>query len=644
MLVVVLAGNTLAQNTSLPAPENLVAQSPAELQPRVLLSWSSPAGGWFFKVYRSTGDTSAFQWIGIAQTTKFEDRTVNPGVLYHYYVSAAVFADSILRESGRSNIAGVRAYALPPGPKGIIAGRVLDQVSGLPISKVRIRFFKVLVAPNRTVETSTDPAGGFVAVLDTGSYLVKAEELAITVAAPHHMAEWYDDASTPETAHPVVVRLEDTTRIDFWLSPLTPAPYAYVSGLVTDADGSPLGGAAVALVRPIQEMNEYATISASTPGIGVEEKIIPGIGYSRGVVWVGYTNPSGKFFAQVLSGRQYVALAAKDGFYPEAYDNTSDPTQAALLTIRGDTSGINFSLTPVEGGTGSMQGTVQDEDGSEVPARIILFPRPKGGNDRPTVFVFTDSTGTFESNDIPAGTYNILAVPYSDYSAAYYRAGMSSVSWLDADTVVVNGNSAALTITLPRLQGNGLTRISGRVLSAGLSGLPGVRVVARAQDGTIAGYGLTEPSGHYSVNALSSGSVTLFVDRFRFNLVQAPITVPQNTFSLSGVDFILTDSYPTGVPEEGTAPQRTRLHQNYPNPFNPFTTIAYDVAEPAEIQLRVFDILGRDVALLAGGMHQVGTYTAVLDGSTLSSGVYFCVLTVNGVRSDTRVARMVLVK
>jgi hypothetical protein len=346
----------------------------------------------------------------------------------------------------------------------------VDQVSGLPIVKVRIRFFRMLASTDRLIEAATDPSGWYTAQLDTGRYLIRAEELALTVTQAAHVPEWHDNAATPETATMVPVRAGDTTRANFALTPGSPDLFAYISGMVTDDKGVPLSGAAVAFVRPIQEMNAYAAVSNTSPGRGSEEKVIPGIGHTRGVVWLGFTNPSGKFFAQVVAGRPYVAMAAKDGFYPELYENTSDPTQATILTIRDDTTGINFSLTSKAGGTGTMQGTVRDEEGSEVPARIILFPRPKTGDENPAVFVHTDSTGVFEFNNLPPATYSVLAVPYSDCSAAYYKAGATSVvSWMDADTVVVNGIPAAIAITLSRLQHDGLTRISGHILAANRS-------------------------------------------------------------------------------------------------------------------------------------------------------------------------------
>lgn len=649
ILSIIILGLCLAshaQTTQPPVPTNLIGQSPPELQPRVLLTWNAPAGPWFFKVYRSTPDTTNFQWIGISQARTFEDPAVLAGVLYHYVVTAAVFQDSVIREGSRSKIATVRAYGLPPGPKGVITGRVIDDVTGAPLPKVRIRFFQLLAAANRGVELATDAAGLYRAEVDTGSYLIRAEEVSLTAQLPVHAPEYFENAATPETATPVRVRLNDTTRVNFGLRPNTPAPYAYVSGVVTDDKGVPIAGAAVAFVRPIQELNTLAATTAITPGLGSEATTIPGIGYTRGVVWVGFTNPSGKYFAQLLSNRAYIAMAAKDGYLSELFDNASDPTQATIITVRDDTTGINFSLTKsAPTNTGQMQGTVTTPEGDDVPARIILFPRPKGGDDRPAVFVHTDSTGVFTVEELEAGSYSILAVPYSEYAPAYYKSGtVGAISWLDADTVVVNGSPAALTIKLPPLQSGGLASISGRVLAANRAALSGVRVVARKGDGSIGAYGLTDPMGYYSIDAVSTGSLTLFVDRFNYSLIQAPVTIGQNTYSLTNVDFILSTTYPTAAEDEPTVPHETRLYANYPNPFNPSTVIAYDIAVAGRVELRVYDLLGRDVGLLVNGVQGAGRHAALFDAGGLPSGVYFYRLTLEGSERVLRTGRMMLVR
>ncbi len=66
-----------------------------------------------------------------------------------------------------------------------------------------------------------------------------------------------------------------------------------------------------------------------------------------------------------------------------------------------------------------------------------------------------------------------------------------------------------------------------------------------------------------------------------------------------------------------------RLYQNYPNPFNPSTTINYTLAQSGFVQLKVYDLLGREVAVLVNEDKQIGNYKVEFDAAYLSSGVYF---------------------
>jgi hypothetical protein len=76
------------------------------------------------------------------------------------------------------------------------------------------------------------------------------------------------------------------------------------------------------------------------------------------------------------------------------------------------------------------------------------------------------------------------------------------------------------------------------------------------------------------------------------------------------------------------------LAQNYPNPFNPMTTITYQLSAETHIDLKVFDILGREVATLEHANKHAGTHTAVFNPKNLASGIYICRLQAgNGTRS-----------
>jgi len=83
--------------------------------------------------------------------------------------------------------------------------------------------------------------------------------------------------------------------------------------------------------------------------------------------------------------------------------------------------------------------------------------------------------------------------------------------------------------------------------------------------------------------------------------------------------------------EIGSAPRVFALSQNYPNPFNPTTTIEFTLEHDGHVTLKVYDILGREVATLLDDTRQAGVYQqAIFDATRVSSGVYIAVLQSGG--------------
>ncbi|MDH4070582.1 MAG: ASPIC/UnbV domain-containing protein, partial [Ignavibacteria bacterium] len=99
----------------------------------------------------------------------------------------------------------------------------------------------------------------------------------------------------------------------------------------------------------------------------------------------------------------------------------------------------------------------------------------------------------------------------------------------------------------------------------------------------------------------------------------------------------------TGVREiTSTVPERAGLDQNYPNPFNPSTAISFRITQRGPVRLTVFDLLGREQAVLVDEIMEPGSYRAKFDAvDRASSGVYFYRLQTNGF-TETR--RMILLK
>ncbi|MCA9734484.1 MAG: T9SS type A sorting domain-containing protein [Deferribacteres bacterium] len=82
--------------------------------------------------------------------------------------------------------------------------------------------------------------------------------------------------------------------------------------------------------------------------------------------------------------------------------------------------------------------------------------------------------------------------------------------------------------------------------------------------------------------------------------------------------------------DEEPSPLEMSLSQNYPNPFNHKTTILYSLAKPAHVVLKVYDLLGRQVAVLVDDKQSAGTHKINFVPSNLASGVFICRLDING--------------
>jgi N-acetylmuramoyl-L-alanine amidase len=95
--------------------------------------------------------------------------------------------------------------------------------------------------------------------------------------------------------------------------------------------------------------------------------------------------------------------------------------------------------------------------------------------------------------------------------------------------------------------------------------------------------------------------------------------------------FQLAMLVPTGARPPGNGlPGKYFLGQNYPNPFNPATTVEFTIQNSEPVTLRVYDLLGREVATLVNEIRNPGAYAVQFDAAGLASGVYYYRLTAGG--------------
>ena len=147
----------------------------------------------------------------------------------------------------------------------------------------------------------------------------------------------------------------------------------------------------------------------------------------------------------------------------------------------------------------------------------------------------------------------------------------------------------------------------------------------------------------YHTTQLSSGNTVEAIQ-------QIPLKDDMIEPNGTSIPYIINATFPcwfvigtrTDVPtKQDEIPTAFYLAQNYPNPFNPTTKIRFSVPQRSQIRLKVFDVLGRNVSVLADGVYESGKYEVEFNASSLPSGVYFYNLT-NGSNSITK--KMLLIK
>jgi len=549
---------------------------------------------------------------------------------------------------------GLSTGLSPVRPTGIISGKVMDDTTKKPIPRTVIRFYRLNITTLAVMPPSvmTDSLGVYRAVLDTGTYFVRAEGRPME-SWPGYQPEWFDNAKEIRDAKAVQVGEHTEFIADFGLSRFRPPPVSTIEGDVTDTLGVPLRKALVVIMRSLQDMNHLTVWMGESEWPSQEIVEIEGLGYCRGTVWKGYTDSTGHFKAAVPGGGKYIAMASKWGYLTEFYKEKPNPILADVIAADGGIKGIDFTLGFNPGLQNSISGVVRDSLGGGIPSRIILFPVRSWWPLHATVrFGLTDANGAYTLSSLRAGKYFVLAVPFTGYAPAFYKAGTYGVMcWQKADTVNVSGDVTGIDIGVVPIRPKGLVVLTGRVLSSDGQPLDGVRVFATSAGGEMAGFGMTDGAGAYVIEGLAPGSVELLVDRDGYVSGGKSVDLSPAVFASSGGDIRLNAAV-TAVNPSTAVPVQYQLHQNYPNPFNPSTTIGFDMPVAGVARVTIYNLLGQEVVTLLNSSLQAGRNRVVWNGkdrvgNVVAGGIYFVRFTAfsaNGSEQFSQIRKMVLLK
>jgi protocatechuate 3,4-dioxygenase beta subunit len=437
------------------------------------------------------------------------------GYLFEYYDNAFSLADARLVRVTEPQETGKINFQLAPG--GIISGTVTNE-DGKPLAEIYLE--AVTVIRDSTVIDSTGANGGSIgftgigkAVSDlNGHYSITGLPSdtfyvrAMTWNGWVYTEEWYKDAASLEGASPIVVKSgEEILEIDFQLS--IAAATGVIAGKVTDQQNNPVRDA-------------YVQVQSKEDASGQ----IP--------VWVSVvTDRNGEYrFAGLPNGSYYVYAWAQSGWqYVQRWWQDSETQEGATpVVIDGSTDPgpIDFRL-PLTIGNASISGIIKSGDGRflagvsvQVTSTNSVEPST-GVTSTLWAWGYTDSSGYYQVDRLPAGSYIIYASIWENTSFGQQWYDHAD-SLADADLVNLTNDAKRTDInfdlTLRPMYGS----ISGTVIDS-LTGLPisraYVEIASRYSDLYMSlrpfrfwnYYAITDDNGKYQLDWLWEGEYLVSV-------------------------------------------------------------------------------------------------------------------------------------
>ncbi len=338
----------------------------------------------------------------------------------------------------------------------------------------------------------------------------------------------------------------------------------------------------------------------------------------------------------------------------------------------GDTAGVDGNVTVSGTVTLSLganyvyNGAVMQTTGTMLPTTVHGLTIDNGSGVTLSKSVEVTGTLALTSGKLMLDTNNVMAAAVTGGSGTSYISTDSSMSYLKIPNVgktqvsfpvgTMSEGYSPVWITNSGTA-NSFTVSAGMDTSAA-AGVGRVDVLWNVAQGAAGGANCTLTFGWmrsaensaFAANRSSDAMIYLLTDTantevgsgsYATQFTNEPYSVSRAGIASFGT-FGVGDFTLTAVNEPKAVPTVFKLDQNYPNPFNPTTQIEFTVAKKGMTSLKVYNVLGQQVATLFSSIAQPGTkYDVDFNGASFASGVYFSVLESNGAR---QIRKMVLMK
>lgn len=540
-------------------------------------------------------------YIAEVRPGKYFVRAEARGYLAEFYDDARELSDAdTITVAENQHVTGID-FVL--NPLANLSGNVTDAQTGDPLEAVVFAFPE----PSRNTDPTRpaiDSRYPFAAKTDSlGNYVienVKPGKYYVRAESQGYLPEFWEEAEELSEADTVVItESAGAEGINFTLS-----KGGAISGTVySEEDSTELQGAVVRVF--------------SATGNALYRAI---------------TDENGDYRVTGLRTGDYYVHARAEGYEGEFYDDAKDRGDATLVQVEAgeETDGIDFYLDKINNDLASISGVISsDSTGNPIPhAFVLAVPVNPPGQ---SFFDLTDQFGFYQMTGLQAASYIVVAWA-PGYVGEFYD---DVTNWTEATLVDVAAGAEVGDINFgltPRPRGP--YHIRGRLRATGtLAAVVNASIFAINVDGQVVASTVTNVDGSYELDELPAGSYKIMSSTAN---ASANFYGGSNQQSASSVDLSegqsaenvdITEST-TDVEQAGeTIPASFNLEQNFPNPFNPETSIKYQLAGQREVSLKVFNMLGQEVATLVNQKQEAGVYRVTWDGTNrfgqrVASGVY----------------------
>lgn len=306
------------------------------------------------------------------------------------------------------------------------------------------------------------------------------------------------------------------------------------------------------------------------------------------------------------------------------------PANGFLVIVTDDTSASGFGLS-------SNGETVWIENTTGFVVDSVTFPALQATESYSRV---PDGQTWVITNSITRGVSNIYSNPATVVlNEIYSRGTASDPDWIE----LYNPSSLDINMTGYKIydENGQLGSIPKKEFPLGsLVPANGFFVIVTA-DGSASGFGLSSMGEEVWLE----NETGLIIDDVTFPALDTTQSYCRYPDGTSG--WQLSNSITRGLPntitnleDDFNPPSEYQLNQNHPNPFNPTTTISYTMPMTGIVSLKIFNVLGKEIATLVNETKSAGNYSINFNAGGLSSGVYFYRLTTDNFTSTKKLILM----